>query len=96
MCDPLLIRRIVAELGSEPTIDVSGVDLNVVDGLVTLAGSVASFRQKNTVGSTVRNVRGVAGVINLIEVEPGLAPLPDGAAAGRVHGRDAKPRMAVP
>lgn len=96
MHDPQLIRRIIAELGAEPTVDVSRVDLNIVDGLVTLTGNVTSFRQKNTVGSAVRNVRGVGSVVNLIEVEPGVATLPDGASAGSVHERDAKPGMVVP
>lgn len=96
MYDPQLIRRIIAELGAEPTVDVSHVDLNIVDGMVTLTGSVTSYRQKNTVGSTVRNIRGVASVVNLIDVEPGVATLPDGASAGSVHERDAKPGLVLP
>ncbi|WP_159016253.1 BON domain-containing protein [Cognatiluteimonas profundi] len=96
MYDPQLIRRIIAELESEPTVDVSRIDLNIVDGMVTLTGSVTSFRQKNTVGSTVRNVSGVGSVVNLIEVEPGVATLPDGASAGSVHEHDVKPGLVVP
>ncbi len=96
MHDPQLIRRIIAELGREPTVDVSRVDLNIVDGMVTITGSVTSFRQKNTVGSMVHDVRGVGSVINLLEVEPGVATLPDGASAGSVHARDSKPGLVGP
>jgi osmotically-inducible protein OsmY len=96
MYDPQLIRRIVAELEAEPTADVSRVDLNIADGRVTLTGSVATFRQKNTVESAVRNVRGVESVVNLIEVEPAVVTLPDGDSAGSVHGHGASVGLVVP
>lgn len=96
MHDPLLVRRIIAELGAEPTVDLSRADLNIIAGLVTLSGSVASFRQKNTVASTVRNASGVDSVINLLEADPAVATLAGDACAGSAHHRGAKPGLAVP
>jgi len=53
-----------------PTIDSSGIDVSVSDGVVTLSGAVDSYWQKTRAGYLVANVSGVTDVINLLRVEP--------------------------
>ena len=51
------------------TTDSYEVDVEVEGGVATLAGSVDSYPEKNLTEKVVKGVRGVAGVVNLIEVD---------------------------
>jgi osmotically-inducible protein OsmY len=63
------IRRDVEdELRSDPDIDATDMAVAVKNGVVTLAGFVRSFRQKQKVEKDVKRVAGVIGVANDIEV----------------------------
>jgi osmotically-inducible protein OsmY len=52
----------------------SGVDVTVRDGWVTLAGSVDWQYQKDAVYRAVRDLTGVVGVTNRIQLAPSIGP----------------------
>jgi osmotically-inducible protein OsmY len=71
-------RDVEAQLSWDPDIDASNIAVAVKDGVVTLAGFVRSYSQKFEAEEEVKNVRGVRGVANDIEVKlPSLNERPD-------------------
>jgi osmotically-inducible protein OsmY len=76
--DADLKRDVEAQLSWDPDIDASNIAVAVKDGVVTLAGFVRSYSQKFEAEEEVKNVRGVRGVANDIEVKlPSLNERPD-------------------
>jgi osmotically-inducible protein OsmY len=61
-------RDVKDELTSDPDIDATNIATAVKDGVVTLTGSVRSFRQRRKAEQDVKRVTGVLGVANNIEV----------------------------
>jgi osmotically-inducible protein OsmY len=60
--DPELQRCIEAQLASEPTLHAEQVSVRVLDGVVTLTGSMGSTIEQWQVLDTVRAVPGVRGL----------------------------------
>jgi len=50
--------------------DVSGIEVTVKDGIVTLSGEVSSLAEKEYATADTRKIRGVKGVINELVVNP--------------------------
>jgi osmotically-inducible protein OsmY len=68
MTDDELRGHVCDELAWDPKIDSSEVAVAAKDGVVTLRGSVGSFRQKREAGKASERVRGVIDVNNQLEV----------------------------
>jgi osmotically-inducible protein OsmY len=63
-----LERRVTDELLWEPRIDNAAIAVSVDDGVVTLRGTVGSFRQKRDAKEAAQRVHGVKNVRNDLEV----------------------------
>jgi len=72
--DPEIARDIVHELQSHVSIPANNIKATVRNGWVTLEGSVDWQYQKLIAESAVKNIRGVIGVANNIEVKPAVSP----------------------
>ncbi len=59
-------------LRNDVRVDVSGIDVLVKDGFVTLSGEVNSLAEKEYAGIDARKIRGVVGVINGLQINPAL------------------------
>ena len=72
--DPEIARDAVAALKNE--LPYSSENMKVVfrDGWITLEGSAEWNYQRTRAENTVRRVRGIKGVINLITLKPRVAP----------------------
>jgi osmotically-inducible protein OsmY len=64
---------ILTALDQEPDVDVAHIGVTVSRGIATLAGEVATLRQKAAAEETTRQVAGVCAVANDLDVSPGLA-----------------------
>jgi hypothetical protein len=62
--DADILRDVLVELAWDPEVDASDIDVNVEDGIVTLTGSVESFRMKLAAERAALRVRGVVAVVN--------------------------------
>ena len=63
-----LERQVSDELLWDPKIDNSAIAVSANDGVVSLRGTVASFRQKREAQKDAKHVSGVKGVTNELEV----------------------------
>jgi osmotically-inducible protein OsmY len=72
--DPEIARDVVRELESHVSIPADRIKASVKNGWVTLEGSVDWQYQKTLAESSVKGLRGVAGVTNSIEVKPAVSP----------------------
>ena len=72
--DPEIVREAVQELENHVSIPAKEIKVIVKNGWVTLEGSVEWKYQKNLAESAVKNLRGVVGVTNNIEVKPRISP----------------------
>ena len=72
--DPEIVREAVQELENHVSIPAKEIKVVVKNGWVTLEGSVEWKYQKNLAESAVKNLRGVVGVTNNIEVKPRISP----------------------
>jgi osmotically-inducible protein OsmY len=61
-------RDVESELRWDPDIDSTDIAVAVKDGVVTLAGFVRSYSQRQQAEDDAKRVVGVAGVANDIEV----------------------------
>lgn len=68
--DEQLRHDIVDALRWEPGLDSSRIEVAVVDGIVTLTGTVPVYVQRFLAERTVKGVRGVRGVANDVWVHP--------------------------
>jgi osmotically-inducible protein OsmY len=59
-----------AELKWQPSLDERGLVVGAKDGVVTLAGHVPSYAEKWAAEKATKNVAGVRGIANDIEVKP--------------------------
>ena len=66
--DPEIAREAVQELENHVSIPAKEIKVIVKNGWVTLEGSVEWKYQKNLAESAVKNLRGVVGVTNNIEI----------------------------
>src|SRR6202163_1610946 len=72
--DPEIARDAVHELESHVSIPSDKIKVTVKNGWVTLEGSVDWQYQKTLAESAVKELRGVIGIINNIEVKPKVTP----------------------
>ena len=66
--DEAIKRDVEAELRWDPEIDASDVTVTVADGIVTLAGFVLNYFDKEQAEADAKRVAGVVGLANDIEV----------------------------
>jgi osmotically-inducible protein OsmY len=69
MTDEDVARGVAEELSWDPKIDDQGIAVSVLDGIVTMRGTVGSFHQKREATKAAERVRGVVAVANRIDVE---------------------------
>ena len=67
--DMQLQRDVLDELQWEPTVHAAGIGVEVADGIVTLAGRVASYSEKWEAEKAVQRVAGVKAVAVDLEVD---------------------------
>jgi osmotically-inducible protein OsmY len=72
--DPEIARDAVAALKNELPYSSENMKVVVKDGWITLEGSAEWNYQRTRAENTVRRVRGIKGVINLITLKPRVAP----------------------
>jgi osmotically-inducible protein OsmY len=68
MTDQELIRNVAAELAWDPKVESDMIDVAADRGLVTLRGTVGSFRQKREAQKAAQRIHGVELVQNDLEV----------------------------
>jgi osmotically-inducible protein OsmY len=73
--DAGVTARVKAKLIADPEVAGAHIDVDTVDGRVTLNGKVASADQKAEAEKLARHTEGVVDVVNLIQVA-GQAPPP--------------------
>lgn len=66
--DRQLQHDVLAELEWDPSIDAAKIGVAASDEVVTLTGTVATFREKSLAETIAKRVYGVRGVANEIEV----------------------------
>jgi osmotically-inducible protein OsmY len=67
--DEILRNEAIEALKWEPLLDSNKIDVSVLDGIVTLNGTVDTYAQKKGAEEAIRNVAAVKGVVNDLEVE---------------------------
>lgn len=73
--DQALQREIVREISMDPKLDVVELGVRVDAGIARLSGQVATSAEKHLASRYANDVPGTQGVVNLIEVVPGLRHL---------------------
>jgi osmotically-inducible protein OsmY len=69
MNDQVLVANVIDELFWDPKIDTTSVAVSATGGVVTLRGTVGSFRQKREAKKAAERVWGVVSVDNELDVE---------------------------
>ncbi|MBW8310080.1 MAG: BON domain-containing protein [Candidatus Paracaedibacteraceae bacterium] len=69
--DPLIKQGIQEALNFEPGLKSQNIIVNVDQGIVTLTGSVENYFEKFLAEKTVKNIQGVKGVIEELQVKFG-------------------------
>jgi osmotically-inducible protein OsmY len=82
--DRRLQEQVLAALEREPGVDAAHVGVSVLDGVVTLQGLVATFRQKWLAERTTRRLVGVRAIANDLDVASSKPPISDGVIAQAV------------
>jgi osmotically-inducible protein OsmY len=91
MEDALLKDRILDAIEWETEVDVATTGVSVADGIVRLFGCVGTAMERQVLEQVVRDVSGVAGITNDLDVRdwhPYRAAPPEGwlPAAHQPHG----------
>lgn len=66
--DPQLQQDVIAELESDPLFSGTDIEVSVEDGIVTLRGTGSSIAVKTAAENLAKNIAGVKGVIEKIQV----------------------------
>src|SRR2546421_2291226 len=72
--DPEIARDAVAAIKSQLPISSENIKVIVKDGWVTLEGQVEWQYQRSTAENSVRRIKGIKGVSNLIQLKPHAQP----------------------
>ena len=67
--DTEIRRDVQNELQWDPSVDETGIGVNVKDGVVTLVGHVAHYADRYTAEEVAKRVNGVRAIANEIEVK---------------------------
>lgn len=70
--DAAIRRAVVRKLQSDPDVDIAGLEVVVQDGIVTLHGQAATSSEKHLAARYADDVDGSRGIVNAIDVVPGL------------------------
>ena len=70
MQDDDLIRSVASELYWDPKVDSTAIAVSAHDGVVTLRGTVGSFREKREAETDAKHVHGVELVDDQLQVKP--------------------------
>ena len=81
--DAAVTARVKARLVADPEVNAFHIDVDTVDGRVTLNGKVASEVQRHEAGELASRTQGVISVVNLIQVAGKEALPPPPASPGR-------------
>lgn len=68
--DAEITAKIKAKLTADPEVNPLRIDVDTVDGRVTLNGKVRTERQREEAEALARGTEGVVEVVNLLEVGP--------------------------
>jgi osmotically-inducible protein OsmY len=63
-------QDVIGELRWEPSVDSSHIDVEVKDGVVTLAGRVSSHAEKSDAANTVQRISGVRELTVDLHIRP--------------------------
>lgn len=85
--DATITSRVKAKLAGEPDVSTFDFDVDTTDGLVTLRGSVDDPEVRQQAAQLARDVQGVRGVQNRIEVNGETTRVSDAALATNVKSR---------
>src|SRR5436190_6294801 len=69
--DNAIHAQVKAKLTAEHFSNITNIDVNVTNGVVTLAGEVPNAKVKADAEAEARSVRGVKNVKNNLQVSPG-------------------------
>jgi osmotically-inducible protein OsmY len=69
MNDQVLAASVIDELFWDPKVDSEAIAVSAEGGIVTVRGTVGSFRERREVRKAAERVRGVVSVANELEVE---------------------------
>lgn len=67
--DVQLRAEVLNELRREPTVDASQIGVAVKDGVVTLTGQVASYRQRHAAEQAIKRIDGVKSVADELDIK---------------------------
>lgn len=70
--DAAIRREVLQRLEADPHVNIADLQVVVQDGIITLKGRVATYAEKHIAARGADDVRGSQGVVNAIEVVPGL------------------------
>ncbi len=87
---------VLAELDSDPQVDVDRMFVDVDGNVVMLTGTVANLHQKSAAQDAARRVRGVAAVIEQINVEVPLRDRRNDADVARTIANQLRGDVAIP
>ncbi|MBM3469019.1 MAG: BON domain-containing protein [Alphaproteobacteria bacterium] len=68
LLDTLIKKDIQDALESEPSLESHNINIKVENGIITLTGSVENYYEKFLAEETVKNIEGVKGVIEEVQV----------------------------
>ena len=79
--DAAITTRVKARLVADPDVNAFHIDVDTIDGRVTLNGKVATDYQRQEAGELAGRTEGVVSVVNLIQVagKEALPPPPAGS-----------------
>jgi hypothetical protein len=78
--DDVVRAAVDAHLSGNPNTDIIDLEVEVQDGIVTLQGRVATPAEKQLAARYAQDVQGARGVVNAIDVVPGLTGIAPGRA----------------
>lgn len=67
--DEILRKEAIEALKWEPLLDSNEINVSVLEGIVTLDGTVDTYAQKKAAEEAIRNITAVKGVVNDVKVE---------------------------
>jgi osmotically-inducible protein OsmY len=73
--DAEIAREVTRRMREDIDVPDDRITIKVVDGFVTIGGIVNHATQKDATERCAREVKGVRGIANKVEVDPAAAPI---------------------